>query len=284
MYLRNTWYVAAWAQELRDNLLSRRIINEPLLLYRPKNGDPAALSDRCPHRFAPLSRGRQRGDNIQCGYHGLTFDMRGQCIGNPMGGGEIPPHASVRSYPAAERHGLIWIWPGDREKADTTNIPDLSIFDQGRAVGFGEGYLHVRADYQLAIDNLMDLSHAAILHEETLGQATPGLKDGTLRVSQSGGRVMASFEMLNILAADGQRYNQWLETEWSAPGVIILTLEQTPARQPRKSEPVRALHIVTPETDSSSHYFFGSSVLEQKSAYVRDPFADEDEPMLAACE
>ena len=57
-YLRNTWYVAGWDEELGgDKLLSRRILDEPLVHFRDGRGVPQALTDRCPHRFAPLSLG-----------------------------------------------------------------------------------------------------------------------------------------------------------------------------------------------------------------------------------
>jgi phenylpropionate dioxygenase-like ring-hydroxylating dioxygenase large terminal subunit len=284
MFLRNSWYAAAWASEVQNNLLARRIVDEPILLYRLTNGEPAALIDRCPHRFAPLSRGCKMGDHIRCGYHGLTFDAAGQCVANPLGGREIPQAAVVRALPAVERHGLVWIWPGDPNKANRAQIPDLSVVIRSKAVPFREGYLHVRANYQLAIDNLMDLSHAVILHEETLGPVTPSLRDGELRVSLKDGWIKASVEMRNVEITEGALFDQWLETEWTAPSVIVLTLAQAKPGGPWEKDPVRALHIVTPETGQTSHYFFGPIPPEGMGSFCRDPFAEEDEPMLAGCQ
>ena len=75
-YLRNAWYVAAWSDDLAEGkLLARTIMKEPIVLYRRADGSPAALHDRCPHRFAPLSMGKiVHGDAVQCPYHGLEFD------------------------------------------------------------------------------------------------------------------------------------------------------------------------------------------------------------------
>ena len=42
----------------------------------------------------------------------------------------IPPNARVKSYPVAERLGLIWIWMGDPAKADTAQIYNLSEYHQ----------------------------------------------------------------------------------------------------------------------------------------------------------
>lgn len=283
MFLKNSWYPAAWSSEVQDNLLARRIIDQPILLYRQTNGAPAALIDRCPHRFAPLSKGCKVGDNVQCGYHGLTFNAAGRCVANPLGKGDIPEAAVVRALPAADRHGLLWIWPGEPKKANLAQIPDLSVVVHADLEHFYENYIHVRANYQLAIDNLMDLSHAAFLHSETVGPFTPGLLDGQLHVSRQDGRIKASIEMKNAELRDGVRRDQWLDTEWSAPGVIVLTLSQAAPGHPPENEAVRALHIITPETERTCHYFFGSA-LDGRGSLVRDPFVDEDEPMLAACQ
>ena len=56
-FLKNAWYVAALTTELdTETLLTRKIIDETVLFYRKEDGSVAALRDRCPHRFAPLSK------------------------------------------------------------------------------------------------------------------------------------------------------------------------------------------------------------------------------------
>ena len=46
MFARNAWYIAAWADELGDTPLARRILNEPVVLFRDRSGRAAALADR----------------------------------------------------------------------------------------------------------------------------------------------------------------------------------------------------------------------------------------------
>ena len=75
MWLKNCWYVIAWEHEIdEDALFTRRVLNEPILVFRTRKGDLTALEDRCCHRYLPLSLGRVSGENLQCGYHGLEFD------------------------------------------------------------------------------------------------------------------------------------------------------------------------------------------------------------------
>ena len=85
------------------------------MLYRQGNGEVVALEDRCPHRFAPLSRGHIVGGNrIQCPYHGLEFDKTGACVLKPHGNKNIPSRARVKNYPVTEKHKAIWVWMGDQ--------------------------------------------------------------------------------------------------------------------------------------------------------------------------
>ena len=102
-FLLNAWYVAAWSHELGDALIARTLLEKPVLLYRGTGGAPVALADRCPHRFAPLHKGKRIGDAVQCPYHGLEFGPDGRCTRNPHGDGAIPREAQVETYPLVER-------------------------------------------------------------------------------------------------------------------------------------------------------------------------------------
>ena len=100
-FIQNIWYAAGWANELADNLVPRTLLREPVVLYRTEGGKAVALADRCAHRFVPLSRGKRKGDIIECGYHGLCFDASGACVFNPHGDHTIPRAARVRAIPSS---------------------------------------------------------------------------------------------------------------------------------------------------------------------------------------
>ena len=60
-YLRNTWYVAAHADEVKAGVLfQRRLLEERIVLFRDAAGSATALLDRCANRFAPLRRVLQK--------------------------------------------------------------------------------------------------------------------------------------------------------------------------------------------------------------------------------
>ena len=124
MWLKNTWYIAAFEDELKEPMVARRLLDKPVVMFRTAGGEVTALDDVCPHRLMPLSCGKRVGDALQCGYHGMKFAASGQCIEVP-GQTQIPPAASVTRYPTVARHGYVWIWFGDPALADPALIVDL---------------------------------------------------------------------------------------------------------------------------------------------------------------
>jgi phenylpropionate dioxygenase-like ring-hydroxylating dioxygenase large terminal subunit len=150
-FARNAWYCAAFGGDVGDAPVARRILGDPIMLVRDTGGAVRALGDRCPHRFAPLHLGVRDGDTIECPYHGLKFDLNGACIFNPHGQGRIPAAARVPSYPAVERDGVVWLWPGDPALANEHDIPDLQLIDRGDREPVS-GYLTMQVDYRLVLD------------------------------------------------------------------------------------------------------------------------------------
>ena len=163
MFLRNAWYVAAWDREIQAGLHPVRLLGESLVLFRQSDGRVAALEDACPHRKLPLSMGRLKGDTVECGYHGMTFDGSGACLRVP-GMQRVPPAARVRSYPVVSRYGLLWVWMGDPGRADPATIFEVRHWGDP-AWGLNQGdAMDVRCHYLYLTDNLLDPTHVAWVH------------------------------------------------------------------------------------------------------------------------
>jgi len=167
MFITECWYAAGFPDEFGRSLVGRTFLREPVVLFRTEMGELVALEDRCSHRRLPLSAGRLKGDTVECAYHGLVYDCSGACIKVP-GQDDVPRTARLKRYPVADMHGYSWIWMGDPARADTRTIPDynrLSLPGLGRH----RIALHVEANYQLIVDNLLDLSHLPYVHGTTTG-------------------------------------------------------------------------------------------------------------------
>lgn len=181
MYLRNAWYAAALTSEVDRSPKGFRILGEDIVIYRTLDGAAAALEDACPHRKLPLSKGFVDGDCIECGYHGLTFDRTGKCVRSPTQE-RIPPTAVVRSYPVVDRWGFLWIWMGETESApDQSLIPAIERFDDPTWGATEPESLVCNCNYLYLVDNLLDPSHVAWVHRESL--ATEGTEDTPLETS-----------------------------------------------------------------------------------------------------
>lgn len=288
--IRNAWYVAGFSEEVADGeMLARRILGTHLLFLRTSDGTLAALVDRCPHRFAPLSLGIFDGETVTCGYHGLAFGANGTCTHNPHG-----PIAGLRvqSLPFREQDGLLWVWPGDPALSDTAAPPRYMLDETIAHVR--HGYIHGNADYRLMVDNILDLSHIEFLHP-ALG--TPEVRRASVDVAQEGDAIKVTRAMKGEQLGDGlayvygtgqQQVNRTMTVEWSAPSNLVLTVE-IEREQGRTGS--QSLHLFTPESGQSTHYFYTASMLRQDAtqdqfdafaAALSRVFTTEDKPMIDA--
>jgi len=270
LFLRNAWYVVAWDHEVRRELLARTILGENVVLFRTEDGCAAALEDRCCHRHAPLSAGKLVGSTVQCGYHGFTYDRSGACVLVPSQP-SVPPGARVRSYPATERHGWIWLWMGDPASADATLIPDLFWHTDPAWRRIGD-YFHVKCHYQALIDIQLDQTHSKFVHPTSLANdgaiATPPKVRREQRVLH-GAREMANSDPQPIMRriADYRHPSAdvWIKWTYHPPAAITfdtgIAEPGTGAFEGHREHGITIYnsHAITPETERSSHHFWTSS-------------------------
>lgn len=304
-YLSNTWYAAAFSDELGSTPLLRTLLEVPIAMYRGESGQAVALHDRCPHRFAPLHKGKVIGDALRCPYHGLQFGAGGACVHNPIGDGKIPKAAKATAYPLAERDGIVWMWWGDAP-ADETKIrrwpefAELAESDTPARFACVQGYIRVKGEYQLVADNLLDLSHAEFLHPYL---ANEGFNRRTqYSMEQQGNTVVARnwrpSEPISGLFAfaygdDAPTHVDHLSlVYWEPPSTLRLEIGVTRPGQPREEGPRSyQAHLVTPETAHSCHYFWkwardfkqeDGEFSKRLQASLQSAFETEDGPMIEA--
>jgi phenylpropionate dioxygenase-like ring-hydroxylating dioxygenase large terminal subunit len=271
-FVRNAWYIAAWPEELEDGFIARTIMNEPLIIFRDKDGKVGALEDRCCHRGAPLTHGTLIDTGIQCGYHGLVFDGSGACVEVP-GQKKIPSDACVRSYPIVERQQIIWIWMGDADKADESKILDYPFHDQPEKWPHKKAMFQIKANYMMMMDNLMDLTHLGFVHAKTIGgnpsvhvnaavTATPTEKGCMLERWMMDGAPPPTY-----VKAVGFKGNidRWHRFEYVAPSSVVQNtgaIDAGKGAKENQDQPglhFQLLHHATPETETSFHYFWSAA-------------------------
>ena len=267
-FLKNRWYVAALSVEIESRPFARTLLGEPVVLFRESTGAVVALEDRCVHRQAPLSLGEVVGDHLQCGYHGLKYDRRGVCIHVPSQT-QIPPGARVRGYEVREQQGFVFVWMGDPAQSRAHEPYRLDAADR-------EGWrtrhaqFHGRFDYRLLIDNLMDVTHLPFAHKSTIGAI--GVADqADHKTERDGEHVRITRFMADIAPAPAHvevtghadNVDRWQVIEYTPPGFVWLQVGSakvgTGGRDASADDVLldrHTLHVATPETETSTHYFW----------------------------
>ncbi|MDC8784666.1 aromatic ring-hydroxylating dioxygenase subunit alpha [Roseateles koreensis] len=262
------WWVAGFAWELGDKPLARTLLGRPMVLFRRPDGRVAALEDRCCHKELPLSCGTLEDRGLRCGYHGMLFDSEGACIEIP-GQDRIPAKACVRAYPLRERDKILWVWVGSTPDSLPTEEPPPYPWHADARYRFGGDSFHYNTPYQLIHDNLLDLSHLGYVHLKTIGGNPSVHMNAKLEVKQQGDVVSvirhmpASAPPPTYVAAWPFKglIDRWQEVEFHVSHLLIWTGAMDAGTgnidDPlREGFHLRGFHGITPETESTCHYFW----------------------------
>ncbi|MCY4628553.1 MAG: aromatic ring-hydroxylating dioxygenase subunit alpha, partial [Acidobacteria bacterium] len=302
MFLRNAWYVAAWSSEVGQGLQQIRVLGERICVSRFSGDHVVALEDACPHRKLPLSKGRIRDGNLECGYHGLTFDCSGQCVWAP-GAGRIPPDARVRAYPVHEKYGLVWIWMGNPAMADPGKIIAIPNFDDPDW-GINRGAaLELECNYLFVCDNLLDPTHVAWVHQSSFAQ--DAAKDAPLEITGTTDGIIVHRWMMDVEPAPFYRKivsfegncDRLQHYEVRFPSLAFIRAVFTPAGKGGPDGPLDdrtfimdSYNFMTPVSESETRYYWfqlrnvrpgDEDLSRMMSEDVRDAF-EEDRAVLNA--
>jgi len=304
--LKNWWYMAGWANEITRTPMRRILLNQPVVIFRLQDGGVAALEDRCAHRNFPLSMGCLIGDRLRCGYHGLTYDAAGRAVYAP-GQPQPPRNGDVRAFPLIEKHGVVWIWMGKAELANAALLPPLGWLDQEEWRTYQGGYLHLKARHSLLTENLLDGSHVGYLHVSTIGgEDAEGHSNAVteitpfefgLRRRRQMPATKAPFSYRRACPSLNDVVDRWNYSEMRPGFYQNYTGAKNVGTGALEGDEVggfqsRSMQAIVPETDHTTHYFFGGA--SPKSNFrpekVEDALAavlttlDEDRVALEAIE
>ncbi len=264
----NAWYVAGWDAEIDSAPFARTICEVPMVFYRKLDRTVVAMRDACPHRLLPLSMGIREGDSLRCKYHGLKLGPDGVAEEMPLSGDSVNRAICTETYVTHERYRFVWVWIGERAKADPALIPDLWPCAKKGWV-FDGGYYHVACDYRLMIDNLMDLTHETHVHSGSIGQ--PEIMEAGIATRVEGDEVVVERWMPGIdappfwhgaLKQPGP-VDRWQICRFALPSSVMIDVGVAPvgagATLESHDQGVRGMVIdfMTPETETTHHYFWG---------------------------
>ena len=187
----NHWYPVSWADQIKSGeVISAKIWDSAIAVYRDADNVVHAMADACPHKGVELHKGEVHGNNLVCPYHGWEFNSDGNCVGIPYFPKEQKlPCAKAQGYPTREAYGIVWVFPGDPELAEQKPLPEVPQYDQPgwfmvRIPG------HFRAHFSICNENTMDVFHG-FLHKDLQGWYDPKL----LSLKQDDDSVAADYQV-----------------------------------------------------------------------------------------
>ncbi|NQV57692.1 MAG: aromatic ring-hydroxylating dioxygenase subunit alpha [Rhodospirillales bacterium] len=149
-----------------------RLLGEDLVAFKDSDGRIGILDAYCPHRMVELYYGRNEECGLRCVYHGWKFDTAGNCVDMPSEPNEtnFAHKVTTKSYPAAVRAGVVWIYMGP--KGEMPELPEFewSYLSADRTAATKRLQ---QCNWAQAIEGGIDSAHISFLHSN-LGDAGHG--------------------------------------------------------------------------------------------------------------
>lgn len=147
-----------------------------------RNHGWCVIDSACPHRLAPLREGRivPETQEIQCSYHGWTFDgtNQGRCTSIPQLEQDhektqrILSNAkcSITSYPCIVEKNILWawLWPDHDHALTYTHLPEYYL-DHIPLNSTATFTRILPYSYDTLVENILDISHVPFAHHSLQG-------------------------------------------------------------------------------------------------------------------
>jgi phenylpropionate dioxygenase-like ring-hydroxylating dioxygenase large terminal subunit len=128
------WYWAIASPQLKvGQVKAVNLLGRELAIYRGQQGKAIAIDAYCPHMGAHLAEGRVEGDDLRCMFHNWKFNSQGTCVDIPCLDQLLP--VQVKTWPVAEKYGLVWVWTGETPPQPLPYVPELENVECAAMLG-----------------------------------------------------------------------------------------------------------------------------------------------------
>ncbi len=156
-------------------------VGPSILVVRTQQGTLKAYLNMCTHRAARLVSECTTAKRMTCGFHGWTFDLDGELVGQPGGkrgfAGIDRDQFRLVEVPVEEWHGLIFVIARPGTSADInveaylgSFAPELAQMGFERANPVRKTRLDVAANWKYAYDTYGEGYHFATLHPTSIAR------------------------------------------------------------------------------------------------------------------
>jgi nitrite reductase/ring-hydroxylating ferredoxin subunit len=237
----NQWYAIMESRRLKRKPIGLTRLGQRFVLWRDMAGQPVCMEDRCAHRGVALSIGRVCQDTIECRYHGLRYNQRGECVAIPALGesAAIPKSLRVSTHHVREEAGFVWLYWGEPGK-EPPQVPWIEeVPRQSRSViTRGEVWPF---NYVRILENNLDANHWAFLHGDIMVGIGEFFEE--YNVETEGDLIRTSGLLKRTNRRTGRRVAPWpFKIHHKMPNLSMIEVTSR----------FRSLVIVTPIDESSS--------------------------------
>jgi len=250
--IKNQWYAILEAKEVKSKPIGITRFNEKLVLWRDDQNKICCIYDQCCHRGASLSIGKIIHNEIECPFHGFTYDASGRVTAIPANGkkSKVPEHFKVHSYIAKEAFGLIWVWYSDESQPN--NVPEIAFFDELKQGFTYSSFNEVwNVHYTRAIENQLDVVHLPFVHRTTIGKGNKTLVNGPV-VTWKENRM--TFYVNNVVD-DGMTIPLKPSEIKNYESLFSLELQMPNVWQNKISDAVRIVAVFAPIDDENTRIY-----------------------------
>jgi choline monooxygenase len=173
------WFCVARAEELSEagNYFAFRVIREPVLLCRDREGRVRAYSNMCRHRGVEIATGKGKASQFVCPYHGWTYDLDGRL----KGAGYMSDSQGFDRHQCRLPELKVGVWGG---WIFTTLNPQPEPFEE-YLKDFAEKFAYLqmetlrvglridvslKCNWKLMVENFVDFYHVNVLHRDTIAR------------------------------------------------------------------------------------------------------------------
>ena len=264
------WYVAGFKSEFDRNPKAKTLLERSVVFYRSEAGELLAFQNRCLHRSFPLSESKLDGDELVCGYHGIRYDTQGAIT-------RIPCQAQIaerklRKYPVKEYGDFVFIWMGAEDDPQREEKFIALPFLEGNGFRTISDEIGLESNYLLMLENLNDLTHFAYLHHDSFGfdddfialerivdKTEEGIRCRHIAYVDDPNAAQLPEEVHPLVA--GQTLEHWSGGTGVSPGIFkgYGPVFYNDKDGNRASLDSYIMHYLTPETRTTSHYWWSIS-------------------------
>jgi aminopyrrolnitrin oxygenase len=149
-----SWYLACASRALRrGGIVTTRLLDEDVVVYRTQKGGVNAVHARCTHMGASLAGGEVTGEGLRCPMHHRVY--------MPPAAGPDPGSRCLRqrTYPVLERNGAVFVFAGERATFECPQAAEgeRSVVVDGRAQLLSTSWANL-------ICNAFDIEHMQAVH------------------------------------------------------------------------------------------------------------------------